>query len=443
MKEQNILTKIVYTTYRRNQKNRAILTRLVCYMYYTIYTIYIQLIYIYISINTRIIDRHLSYRDLIESTIVHVLHDDIAIFDTRDNTNVSIVPIVSTSRKLNNWPDDRSWSGFYTIIFRISHPWDRIPSPCHILILGHIPRTIPSNKSSSHSRIFYDISILQSCFRGDRRGVFGNNFRVTTIAHLGSSLYEIHFWNRGFCVFYDGNTLFDSTRDHEVHTNTDTRTICKHIDSDDISRVNMVFARDFRDCISRYYTMDHPWNGRNYEYLSDGKLVIFRKIIGPKYCICTNSIHIWNTTNTLSWFYDMFFTCFFIGSAILPNRCGSNRIRWCISSNTNESHIWDIIVLTTIAKVIVRGNNTRFVIISRTNNPSRTNERERGIYRKNYNKANSKPLEFTKGISYWWNINIWSSCSCVTSLMIWTYGQSRILGIKSRKWDILLSIGLW
>ncbi len=41
------------------------------------------------------IDRHLADRDLIETSIVHILDDDIASLDTRYDTNMSIIAIVS------------------------------------------------------------------------------------------------------------------------------------------------------------------------------------------------------------------------------------------------------------------------------------------------------------------------------------------------------------
>ena len=41
------------------------------------------------------IDRYLSDGDLIESSIVHILDDDVASLDARDNTHMSIGSIVT------------------------------------------------------------------------------------------------------------------------------------------------------------------------------------------------------------------------------------------------------------------------------------------------------------------------------------------------------------
>ena len=68
------------------------------------------------------IDRYLANRDLIESSIVHILDDDVIPLDTSDDTDMAIVSIVSSSGELY----DRSnyWLGSYldTIGSSISHP---------------------------------------------------------------------------------------------------------------------------------------------------------------------------------------------------------------------------------------------------------------------------------------------------------------------------------
>ncbi len=58
---------------------------------------YIQLIHIDISINTRMIDRNLSNSNFIESSIIHIFDDDIAILYPGNDTNMTIVTIVSGS----------------------------------------------------------------------------------------------------------------------------------------------------------------------------------------------------------------------------------------------------------------------------------------------------------------------------------------------------------
>ena len=68
-------------------------------------SLYTILVYIDISIYSHIISWYLSDRHLIDTSIVHILYDHVIIRDICDDTDMSIVSIVSSSRELY----DSSW----------------------------------------------------------------------------------------------------------------------------------------------------------------------------------------------------------------------------------------------------------------------------------------------------------------------------------------------
>ena len=89
----------------------------------------VSLINVDISIDGIIIDWDSPDSDLIESAIVHILHNDGIIGHIRNNTDMSIVSIISTPRELYNRSRNWSRSYFYSCGFCIPHPLICISSP--------------------------------------------------------------------------------------------------------------------------------------------------------------------------------------------------------------------------------------------------------------------------------------------------------------------------
>jgi hypothetical protein len=100
------------------------------------------------------------------------------------------------------------------------------------------------------------------------------------------------------------------------------------------------------------------------------------------------------------------------------------------TSDTDESCVWYIAIIGHLIEITVCRDDRWFIIVSGTNTPSRSEERERWIYRKYDDERYREPLESAKCVRYRWYIDIGSFCSSMTSLMIWAYGQSSILGIN-------------
>ena len=127
-----------------------------------------KLVDIYISINCRVVYFYLSDSNFIDLTIIHILHDDVLIRNIRDDTDVTVVAIIASSRELDNRARNWFLSDFSSCGFRIFHPGICISSPVHTLILGNIPGTVSPCKSSRESSIFHEVSRLQPCCHIDR-----------------------------------------------------------------------------------------------------------------------------------------------------------------------------------------------------------------------------------------------------------------------------------
>ena len=351
---------------------------------------------------------------------------------------MSIISIISSACKLNYWSDYWCWSCFFSLCPCVSHPRTRITTPSDILVLCYIPSTIPSYKTSWFTSILHSITIFESCFwRNSYFWWFLSDLWILLISIFCSSFCKSGFRTLSITasLIYRRCLTNDGSRNHQIHTNTNTRSITKHIDCNYICRINIIFRSNTWNSITRYNAMHYSRYWRNLEHLTNLKLIFWFEIICPQNCISTHPIFIWNTGNTLTRFDSMFLDCSF--SRSWNNWWWWNRIIFTrFSSYTNQSCIRNIPTICHITEVIVGCNNSRFIIVSGTNSPSRSEERERWIYWKYDNKSKSEPLKFSESIRYWWNINIDSSCSCLTSFMIWTYGQSNILGIKVSRRDI-------
>ena len=107
------------------------------------------LIHIDISIYRTVITIDMSDSYFIQRSIIHILYDNLIIGNRYDDPDVSIVCIVSTSRELDNRSDCRFVSSRYSLCFRIFHSLFRISSPCDVLVLRNIVRTVSPSKSLS------------------------------------------------------------------------------------------------------------------------------------------------------------------------------------------------------------------------------------------------------------------------------------------------------
>jgi hypothetical protein len=119
---------------------------------------------------------------------------------------------------------------------------------------------------------------------------------------------------------------------------------------------------------------------------------------------------------------------------IAPRRSGRcyicDTLSRVASSYTDETSIWDIPIPGDIIEITICRDDRWLIIVSGTSHPSRSEERERWVYREYDDECYREPLESTKGIRYRWEIDIGSTGSCMTGSMIGTYGQSNILGIN-------------
>jgi hypothetical protein len=324
--------------------------------------------------------RYFADSHLIESTIVHIFDDDIASLDTRYDTYMSIVSIVSRSRELDYSTNYRGRSGFYSFGSCIPHPWGSIPSPCDTLVLSHIPGTIPSDKSAWFARIFDCISLLEPCFwwYSDWRFLF--DLCITRIPCLCGSLGEWCFgWLWYIFVEYSNRSRY-CTRNHQIHTDTDTRSISETIDRDNISSIYAIFRGYCRDSISIDYGMHHSWDRRDLENLSDLELIATLEIIGPQDRICTHPILIWYTSHTLESSDGMFFDIFIHDLCSYSCSWGNSRTLSRVpTSDADESSIWDIAIIRDITEITICRDDRRLIVVSGTDHSSRSEERERWI----------------------------------------------------------------
>lgn len=399
---------------------------------------YILLIYIDVSVDRRMIDRYLADRDLIETSIIHILDDDIASLDPCDDTHMTIVAIVSCPWELHDSTYYWRRSRLDTISSSISHPGRCITMPGYIFVLGHIPGTVPSDESSWFASVFDGISILESCLRWDHHWWLLLDPSITRISYLCRSWWCGDFGWYLLSFFEDGYTPLHGSWDHEIHTDTDTRCITETIDWDDIIRIDTIFGGYLRYRISTHHRIDHSWYRRDFEDLSDLELITTFEIISPEDSIGTHSIFFGDTPDRLKSPDGMFFDIF-------VRYVGTHRCRRCDltatlsrvpSSNTDESCIWYISISGDIAEIAICRDDRRLIIVSGTHRTSRSEEREGGVYREYDDECDREPLESTKCIRYRWEINIGSTGSCMTSSMIGAYGQSSILGINMSLGDI-------
>ncbi len=116
-----------------------------------------MLIHIDVSFNSWMIFWYFSDSDSIEFLIVHIFDDKLGIFDSYDDTYMSVVGIVSMSFELYDSTNSWSFTSRYSLCFCITYPLICISSPCHALILCDIGSTVSAGKTRIVAMILYSI----------------------------------------------------------------------------------------------------------------------------------------------------------------------------------------------------------------------------------------------------------------------------------------------
>lgn len=96
----------------------------------------------------------------VEFLVVHVFDDEFGIFDSYDDTDMSVVRIVSISFELDDRSHCRGFTSWYSLCFCISYPLVCISSPGDCLVLCDIGGTVSPGKSSAQSGIDYLIGFI-------------------------------------------------------------------------------------------------------------------------------------------------------------------------------------------------------------------------------------------------------------------------------------------
>ena len=119
--------------------------------------IHITLINIDISLDSWMIFWYFSDSYCIEFLIVHIFDDKLGIFDSYDDTYMSVVGIVSMSFELYDSTNCWRLTSRYSLCFRITYPLIRISSPCHAFILCDIGSTVSAGKTRIVAMVLYSV----------------------------------------------------------------------------------------------------------------------------------------------------------------------------------------------------------------------------------------------------------------------------------------------
>ena len=98
----------------------------------------------------------------VEFLIVHVFDDDLGVFDSYDDTYVSVVGIISMSFELDDGSYGRGFTCWYSLCFRITDPLVCISSPGYILVLCDEGSTVSPRKTRIMTTIFDTIHLVSS-----------------------------------------------------------------------------------------------------------------------------------------------------------------------------------------------------------------------------------------------------------------------------------------
>lgn len=130
---------------------------------YNQFLIYHQsLIYIDVSLDSRMIFGDFSDGYGVEFLIVHVFDDDLGIFDSDNNSYMSVVGIVSMSFKLYDSTNSWGFTSRYSLSFGITDPLVCISSPGYTLVLCDESGTVSPRKTGIMTMIFDAIRLVSS-----------------------------------------------------------------------------------------------------------------------------------------------------------------------------------------------------------------------------------------------------------------------------------------
>ena len=146
---------------------------------------------------------YFSDRYCIEFLIVHVFDDKLGIFDSYDDTYMSVVGIVSMSFELYDSTNSWSFTSRYSLCFCITYPLICISSPCHALILCDIGSTVSPRESSIEACIS---NLICFCSWFCRRGGIEQCLRLLRCCFLVGSFCCWFLW--GFCDRLDGGFIY-------------------------------------------------------------------------------------------------------------------------------------------------------------------------------------------------------------------------------------------
>ena len=96
----------------------------------------------------------------VEFLIVHIFDNKLGVFDSYDDTYMSVVGIVSMSFKLYDSTNCWSFTSRYSLCFCITYPLICISSPGYILVLCDVGGTVSAGKARIVTTILYCIDSL-------------------------------------------------------------------------------------------------------------------------------------------------------------------------------------------------------------------------------------------------------------------------------------------
>ena len=102
----------------------------------------------------------------VEFLVVHVFDDEFSVFDSYDDTYVSVVGIISMSFELDDGSYGRGFTCWYSLCFRITDPLVCISSPGYILVLCDEGSTVSPRESSIQSRISNLVCFISLFYSG-------------------------------------------------------------------------------------------------------------------------------------------------------------------------------------------------------------------------------------------------------------------------------------
>ena len=144
--------------------HQSIISLLSVYNQFLIY--HQSLIYIDVSLDSRMIFGDFSDGYGVEFLIVHVFDDKLSVFDSDNNSYMSVVGIVSMSFKLYDSTNSWGFTSRYSLSFGITDPLVCISSPGYTLVLCDESGTVSPRESSIQSRISNLVCFISLFYSG-------------------------------------------------------------------------------------------------------------------------------------------------------------------------------------------------------------------------------------------------------------------------------------